>query len=267
MKPTYLSLGCRGRDDERKQLLILDDQAQAGEGSLQPTAETVADNRARQILALLELLEVVAHLGRRPGVITSQFLDVLPVVVEGVDRDHGVVGGTSTQSASTRVQHSERLSVGRRRQADVLLAVGLAVHHLGVPLLTLEVGVVVDKVVPCLRLVLCALQHQSRDLRGDVVSCIATGLDQEDLVAGEGKTGCERGAADMSLVWSSVFRVEFDISPSTRSNDNIVILDAAVIAVFDRLAISTTVEMRLSDFGFLVAVLLSVLLPFPHQLA
>jgi hypothetical protein len=108
----------------------------------------MADDRARQVLVLLELHEVVAHLRRLPGVIAGQLLDVLPVVVEGVHRDHGVVSGTSTKSASPRVQHSERLSVGRRRETDVFLAVGLAVAHLGVPLLTLEVGVVVDEVVP-----------------------------------------------------------------------------------------------------------------------
>jgi hypothetical protein len=196
---TNLALSGCSRDDEGEQLLVLDDQAEAGEGSLKPTAEAVANDRVRQILVLLELLEVVAHLGRLPRVVTSQLLNVLPVVVEGVHRDHSVVSGTSTQSASTGVQHSERLSVRRRRQTDVLLAVRFAVDHLGVSLLALEVGVVVDEVVPCLRLVLCTLQHQGRDLRCDVVSCIASGLDQEDLVAGEGKAGCERSAAGMLL--------------------------------------------------------------------
>jgi hypothetical protein len=44
-----------------------------------------------------------------------------------------------------------------------------------------------------------------------------------------------------------------NVIPSTRSNDNIVVLDIAVVAVLDRLAISTAFEMRLSDFRILVA--------------
>jgi hypothetical protein len=254
VEATNLALSSCSRDDEREQLLVLDDQAEAGEGSLQPAAEAVADDRVGQILVLLELLEVVAHLGRRPGVVASQLLNVLPVVVEGVHRDHGVVSGTSTESASTGVQHSEWLSVGRRRQTDVLLAVGFTVDHLGVSLLALKIGIVVDKVVPRLRLVLCALQHHGRDLRCDVVSCIASGFDQKDFVAGKGKAGCERSAAGMLLVQFVMGKVVSNVIPSTRSNDDIVVLDTAVVAVLDRLAISTAFEMRLSDFRVLVAI-------------
>ena len=148
VETTNLALSSCGRDDERKQLLVLHYQAEAGKRSPQPTTVTVANDRGRQILVLLELLEVVAHLGRLPGVVASQLLNVLPVVVEGVHRDHGVVGGTSAKSTSTRVKHPEGLSICRRREANILLAVGFAVDHLGVPLLALEIGVVVDKVVP-----------------------------------------------------------------------------------------------------------------------
>jgi hypothetical protein len=49
-----------------------------------------------------------------------------------------------------------------------------------------------------------------------------------------------------------------NLIPSTRSNDDIVVFDTAVIAVLDRLAISTTFEMRLSDFRVLVTIPVSV---------
>ena len=114
----------------------------------------------------------------------------------------------------------------------------------------------VDEVVPRLRLVLCTLQHQGRNLWCDVVSCIASGFDQEDFVTGEGKTGCKRGAAGMLLVWF-MSAVVLNVVPSTRPNDDVVVLDTAVIAILDRLAISTAFEMRLSDFRVLVAILVS----------
>ena len=60
----------------------------------------------------------------------------------------------------------------------------------------------------------------------------------------------------MLLVWF-MDNVVSNVVPSTRSNDNIVVLDTAVVAVLDRLAISTAFEMRLSDFRVLVAILLS----------
>jgi hypothetical protein len=58
------------------------------------------------------------------------------------------------------------------------------------------------------------------------------------------------------LVWF-MSAVLSNVVPSTRSNDDVVVLDTAVIAVLDCLAISTAFEMRLSDFRVLVAILLS----------
>jgi hypothetical protein len=101
------------------------------------------------------------------------------------------------------------------------------------------------------------LEHQGRDLWCDVVACIASRFDQENLVAGEGKAGCERSTADMLLVRFIISRAVSNIIPSTRSNNNIVVLDTAVVAVLDRLAISTAFEMRLSDFWVLVAITVS----------
>ena len=60
----------------------------------------------------------------------------------------------------------------------------------------------------------------------------------------------------MLLVWF-MDNVVSNVVPSTRSNDNIVVLDTAVIAVLDCLAVSTAFEMRLSDFRVLVAILVS----------
>ena len=165
-------------------------------GSLEPTAESVSDDAARQVLAFLELLEVRTHLGRCPATVASDLLNILPVIVEGIDADHGIVGRAAAQSSGARIQNTQWISIGWRVKADVLLAVTLAVHHLRITLLTLKIGVMVYEVIPLLGFVLGALQHHGRHLWCDVVTSIATGLYKKDLVASEGETRCERTSSE-----------------------------------------------------------------------
>jgi hypothetical protein len=56
------------------------------------------------------------------------------------------------------------------------------------------------EVIPLLGDVLCALEHQCRYLRHDIVAGIASGLDEEDFVASKGKTRRERTSTGVTLV-------------------------------------------------------------------
>lgn len=101
-----------------------------GERSLEPTTEAMTDKGARKVLVLLQLFEVLTHLVRCPATVASDLLNVLPIIVEGVHADHGVVGRATAQSTSARVENTQWVSLSWRVEANVQLAIILAIHHL-----------------------------------------------------------------------------------------------------------------------------------------
>ncbi|TKW56379.1 hypothetical protein CTA1_7237 [Colletotrichum tanaceti] len=123
-----LAHGRGGRDDERQQLAVLDDERQGRERGAEPAAVAVADDARGQVHVPLELLEVGPHPGRRPRVVAGQGRHLGPVAVMGVDRDEGVVAGAAAQGAGARVPDAEGLRLGWGVQADVEAAVRHLFH-------------------------------------------------------------------------------------------------------------------------------------------
>src|SRR5271170_7249017 len=58
------------------------------------------------IMAILQPLEVAAHLACSPARVASQCRDAIPVRIMRIDQDHGIVGGTATQGPRSGIKHS-----------------------------------------------------------------------------------------------------------------------------------------------------------------
>jgi hypothetical protein len=69
----------------------------------EPTVVTMGSRAGNEVLVLLQLLKVLAHVGRGPRVISSDLLDVLEIRLMGVDSDESVVSCAASESTSTRV--------------------------------------------------------------------------------------------------------------------------------------------------------------------
>jgi len=99
-------------------------------------------------VVVLQLLEVLAHVARCPGVISGDGLDELKVRLVGVDSDKSVVGGATSQSTSTRVQRTLHGRTLWWVKTGVLAAIDSLVGGLVVTSLSLLIGIVLDEEVP-----------------------------------------------------------------------------------------------------------------------
>lgn len=111
--------------------------------------------------------------------------------MEGLNLHHGVVSRAAAQSTSTRVQDSQRVRVGGRVGTDVKLARRGLVGHLGILLLTTQVLVVVDEIVPFCSLVLGGLQLQCRGLDYRRIELVISGIEEQDFVTSDCESGCQ----------------------------------------------------------------------------
>ena len=102
--------------------------------------------------AVLEALEVRAHVLGAPRRIAGEIRELVPVRVVRVDEDHRVVRGAAAERAGARVQHA----------VDALAVVRVAVLRVA-PLL-LVVVVVADEEVPAQRVVLGRERMKGRDV-------------------------------------------------------------------------------------------------------
>lgn len=112
-----------------------------------------------------------------------------------IDGDECVVTRTSAQCTSTRVPDAKGLGTRGRLEANIKAAVCLLISHLGVLLLLLEVGVVVDEIVPSSILKLGGHEMQRRKRFSQTLTRVTAGIDQQDLVASDGEVGGNRTSA------------------------------------------------------------------------
>lgn len=143
-----LTHGSSSRDDQREELQILDDQVQRGQRCSKPTVEAMANDAARQVSVPLQLLEVRLHVLGVPRAIASESSNIGPVGIVREDRDECIVSCASTKSTTARIQDTQSLSILGRLATNVQTTIRLLVCHLRIALLLVEVGVVVDEVVP-----------------------------------------------------------------------------------------------------------------------
>lgn len=127
--------------------------------------------------------------------------------VEDLNLHHGVVSRASSQSTGTRVQNSKRVRVGRRVGTDVKFARRRFVGHLGILLLTAQVLVVVDEIVPFCALILGGLQLQGRSLYHRCIELVISGIEEQDFVTSDCESGCQ---------WTT---------SGTRANHDIIVLN------------------------------------------
>ena len=192
---SHLAHGSRRTNNEREELLILSDECNGGQRSVQPAIEAMSNNAAGQVLVALELLEVCPHVGWRPRVISGDALDVLPIALEWVSHDHCIVRAAASQSSRARVQQTKRLCAIRGVLAGVQLAVGLAPCDLGVLRLAVPVLVVLDVEVPSHLRVGLGVELPCRDAVCVALALVVSGFHQEDFEAGHGQTGGQRSSA------------------------------------------------------------------------
>lgn len=102
----------------------------------------------KKVLVVLELGEVLAHVGRGPGVIASEAGNVVKIAVVGVHSDERVVRCATSESTSTRVKRTLHLGARGRAKSSVLAAIGRLIGRLEVAGLPGLIGVVLDVEVP-----------------------------------------------------------------------------------------------------------------------
>ncbi len=167
----------RGRHHDLEQLLVLEGDARVGLPGVEPAVEAVAGLVVllAEVVAVLEHLEVPAHVRRAPRVVASDVGDVLPVALVRVDGDERVVRGAAAERAGARVEHA-------------------LVGELGVERGLRRVVPMVDEEIPPHVLVLGRLRVERGDLVDLAVAVIFTGLEQEHLVPGAREVRGERTA-------------------------------------------------------------------------
>lgn len=143
-----LTHGSSSRDDQGKELEILNDQVQRGQRCAEPTVVAMANDAARQVPVPFQLLEVRLHVLGAPRAIASESSNVGPIGIVRKNRDECIVSCASTKSTAARIQDTQSLSILGRLATNVQATIRLLVCHLRILFLLLEVGVVVDEVVP-----------------------------------------------------------------------------------------------------------------------
>lgn len=108
----------------------------------------MSDNRVGKVLAALHLLEVGAHLARRPRIVTRQRGDVVPVAIMRIDGDQSIVRSAAAESASPRVEDAQHLRSSWGVLTGLDIATGRPPLHLGVALCSRVIAIVLDEVVP-----------------------------------------------------------------------------------------------------------------------
>ena len=84
--------------EHAEQLGVLEDETQGGGLGREPAIVAVAPHPGEQIVVLLHLGEVFAHVIGRPRAVASQGRDVFKVGLVWVDCNQGIVGRTSSES-------------------------------------------------------------------------------------------------------------------------------------------------------------------------
>jgi hypothetical protein len=155
----------------------------------EPSVVAVTLRAREEVCVLLELGEVLAHVGRVPGVVASQLLDVVEIAGVGVDCDEGIVGSAATKCSGTRVQSTLHLRARWGAQSSVLATIGGLVGGLEVASLPGLVGVVLDEEVPCKVGVFGNLGVVGRDCVIDVLALVITSFDEKRLVTCNSEPG------------------------------------------------------------------------------
>ena len=125
----------------------------------------------------LEPVEQLAHRVRAPARVTGELGEPVPVARVRIDGDQRADRGAAAEGRAARIEHPATLG-------DVL----------GVAALLALVVVVPDEEVPPQRGVLAGVRLHDRD-RVVRAAVVASGLEQQHRVAGEGEVGGERTAA------------------------------------------------------------------------
>jgi hypothetical protein len=61
----------------------------------------------RNISAILEIDQVLAHVLMAPGIISSKLGDVIPLIVRGPSKIHSIDLGAATKRCSARIQDTQ----------------------------------------------------------------------------------------------------------------------------------------------------------------
>src|SRR3982751_984288 len=88
------------------------------------------------IATIFEPLKIPAHVSRAPRWVAREPCQVVPILVVGINREHGIMSGASAECTGARIQHS----IDR-------LALKLPIVF-GIAFLWLEVAVVPNEEVP-----------------------------------------------------------------------------------------------------------------------
>lgn len=119
------------------------------------------------------------------------------------------------------------LGFGRRLKTNIKAAIRHLVGHLGIALLLLDVRIVVDKVVPAGIFQLGGHEVQSGCLLRPAVTGIATSIDHQTLVAGNGEIGSNRAT-----------------SGTRADDDEVVVINCGVIGAPDERVMVSLVSRR-----------------------
>jgi hypothetical protein len=174
-------------------------------------------------VVVLKADEVLAHVVRRPGVIAGESSNVVEVWAVRVHSDQSIVGSAASQSTGARVKSTLHLRPGRRVETSVETAIRSLVAGLEVSGLSLLVSIVLDVEVPSKAGILWDFGVVGRDGVVDVGALVVSSLDQQSLVASEGKASGKRTVRWLEMKRANQCGWQYVPSTSTRSNNDIFV--------------------------------------------
>src|SRR5262249_18437238 len=117
-----------------QELLVAPQQAQVGQGRVEPAPEAVAavlpagaetepaleacPERGPGVMATLKGLEVEAHALAAPALVLGRLGDLVPVLGQAADRDHGVVDRAAPHPLGARVEDAALVTTGALGPVD-----------------------------------------------------------------------------------------------------------------------------------------------------
>jgi hypothetical protein len=139
----------------------------------------------KQVVVVLELHKVLAHVVRGPWFITGQGSNVVEVWAVRVNRDQSIVGSAASKSTGTRVKSTLHFRTGGRVETGVETAIRSLVAGLEVTSLTLILSVMPDKKVPSKTGIFWDFGVISRDSVVDIGALVVSSFNEQSLVASE----------------------------------------------------------------------------------
>lgn len=98
-----IAKGKSSTTNEAEELRVAGDNVNGCVFGVEPALVAMGSRAGNKILVLLQLFEVLAHVGRRPRIIPSELLDVLKVRLVGIDSNESVVSCATSEGTSTGV--------------------------------------------------------------------------------------------------------------------------------------------------------------------